>query len=296
MADARRTAVWFLTLVAVVVAGDHLFAWTLNRLVVRSQFRYSRLYGGGNRADIIVLGDSRGAISFPTPLIEDLTGQRALNLSYAGMSPRIAEALLLDYLDRNPPPRMVVLEVSSVISEGALVKELRTFAGLSPRLAALYRQEHPVAAVAGSLFKLYPLNSEMFLDVLHHMRRPDQDVSPQPYLPEAARIRRGSWRLEPRVENIAAVERMVRLLRARGIDVRLVIAPYAPEKQPVNVAQFVDLLTQRTGAPVWNYSAAIGDPDVFADGVHLHVRGVVELMKILRRDGFFGMAQPPARF
>jgi len=292
MTDARRAALWLLALVAIVIAGDHLFAWTLNRLVVRSQFRYSRVYRGGNRADILVFGDSRGAISFPTPLIEEMTGRRVLNLSYNSMSPPIAEAVLLDYLDHNPPPRMVVLEVSSVIGDGALVTELRTFAGLSPRLAALYRQAHPVAAVAGRLFKLYPLNSEMFLDVLHHMRRPDQDVITQPYRPAGlARIPRGHWRLNPRVENIAAVARIVHLLRARGIEVRLVITPYAPEKQPVNLREFIDLLTKRADAPVWSYAAAIGDPDVFADGVHLHVRGVVELLKILRRDDFFGMAR-----
>lgn len=296
MTDARRAAVWLAALVAVVVAGDHLFAWALNRLVVRSQFRYSRVYRGGNRADILVLGDSRGNISFPATLIEEQTGRRVLNLSYNSMSPRIAEAVLLDYLDHNPPPRMVVLEVSSVIGVGALVKELRTFAGLSPRLAALYQQEHPVAAFAGRWFKLYPLNSEMFLDVLHHMRRPDQDVTPQPYLPAAVRNRLGRWRLDPRVENVAAVERIVRLLRARGIEVRLVITPYAPANQPVNVAEFADLLAKRTGVPVWNYSAALHDPDVFADGVHLHVPGVVDFLKILGRDDFFGMAQPPARF
>jgi hypothetical protein len=297
MTDRRRAAVWLLVLAAVVVAGDHLTAWMLNRLVVRSQFRYSRVYRGGDRAEILVLGDSRGAISFPAPLVEEMARGRVLNLSYSGMSPLISEAVLLDYLDHNPPPRMVVHEVSSVISEGALVTEMRTFAGLSPRLAALYQQAHPVAAVAGRLFRLYPLNSEMFLDVLHHMRRSDQDVIRQPYRPAGlARMSRGHWRLDPRAENIASVARIVHLLRVRGIEVRLVITPYAPENQPVNLREFIDLLTKRTEAPVWNYAAALDDPDVFADGVHLHVRGVVELLKILRRDDFFGMAQPPPRF
>src|SRR5205823_10293275 len=101
MDNVRRAAIWLLALMAVVIGGDHLFATALHRVLMRSQFRFSRIYRGGNRAGIVVLGDSRGVHSFYAPAMEELTGQRVLNLSYNSMVPPIAEAVLLDYLERN---------------------------------------------------------------------------------------------------------------------------------------------------------------------------------------------------
>jgi hypothetical protein len=51
---------------------------------------------------VIVIGDSRGVHSFYAPRLEQLTGRPALNLSFNSMSMPIAEALLADYLERNP--------------------------------------------------------------------------------------------------------------------------------------------------------------------------------------------------
>src|SRR5947208_1172355 len=168
MSNARRAMIWLVALVAVIAAGDRLFAVVLERLLLRSQFRFSRLYRGGNDADIIVLGDSRGVHSFYAPAIEEMTGRRALNLSYNSMSPRIAEAVLLDYLDHNEPPRLLIMEVTGAIVSGALITDLRTYGGLSPRIAALYAEGHPKEAAAGRVFRLFPLNSEFFLQSLHY--------------------------------------------------------------------------------------------------------------------------------
>ena len=296
MSDVRRALIWLIALVAIVIAGDHVLAWVLHKVVVRSQFRYSRLYRGGNSADVIVLGDSRG-LSFYAPAIEELTGLRALNLSYNSMSPRIAEAILMDYVEHNRPPRMVVIEVTSSIVSGALASELQTYAGLSPRLAALYAEEHPVAAVAGRTFRLFPLNSEFFLAVLHYMRQTDQDWIRREVMAPAVRTRpRNHWRLVPFADNVDALVRMAGLLHQRRIEVRLVIAPYGPSNVPVNVAGFADLITLRTQTPVWNYAGAVADADEFADQVHLNERGSRVFLRMLQRDGTFGMTRPPARF
>ena len=296
MSDVRRALIWLVALVAIVIAGDHVLAWVLQKILVRSQFRYSRLYRGGNSADVIVLGDSRG-LSFYAPAIEELTGLRALNLSYNSMSPRIAEAILLDYVEHNRPPRMVIIEVTSAIVSGALTSELRTYAGFSPRLAALYAERHPIAAVAGRMFRLFPLNSEFFLAVLHYMRQTDQDWIRREAMAPAVRTRpRHRWRLAPSVDNVEALARMVGLLHQRGIEVRLVIAPYGPSNVPVNVAAFADLITRRAHTPVWNYVGAVIDPDEFADQVHLNERGSRVFLRMLQRDGAFGMTRPPARF
>jgi hypothetical protein len=296
MSDVRRAMVWLLVLAAIVIAGDHLAAIVLRQVLLRSQFRYSRLYRGGNDADIIILGDSRGVHSFYAPALEEMTGHRVLNLSYNSMSPPIAETLLMDYLDRNRAPRMVILEPTCAITSGALTSELRTYAGLSPRMAAMYATTHPAAARAARLFWLFPLNSEFFIQALHYIRRSDQDWIIRETIPPVLRERSYRWPLVPGAANVEALVRMVRMLRARNIEVRLIMAPYAPNNVPQNAAGFATLLSRRTRQPVLNYTAAIGDFDLFADTVHLNERGSRELLRMLVRDGVLGMARTPTRF
>ncbi len=297
MNDVRRAVIWLLILAAVIVAGDHVLAAALHRVLMRSQFRYSRLYCGGNHANVIVLGDSRGVHSFYAPAIEELTQLRVLNLSYNSMSPRIAEAVMLDYVEHNQQPRMVIIEVTCVIVSGALTTELRTYAGLSPRLAALYAEKHPVAAVAGRVFRLFPLNSEFYLEALHYMRQSDQDwIYRYSMSPAMRALPRDRWPLVPISENVDALDRMVGELRRRGIEVRLVVAPYSPAIVPGDMPEFLDVLTRRTRLPVRNYAGAVVDLDAFADGVHLNERGSRAFLRILQRDGVFGMTQPPRRF
>ena len=295
MSEVRRAAVWLVVLLAVVIAGDHLLALALHQVLVRSQFRYSRLYRGGNDADVVIIGDSRGVHSFYAPALEQMTGLRVFNLSYNSLSPHVAEALILDYLERNRPPRMVILEATSVITSGAVASQLRTYAGFSPRLAALFARDHPLEARLSLLFWLFPLNSEFFIEALHYIRRSDQDWIRRDVIPPALRTEKGGP-LQPLPDEVDALVRIVRVLQQRGIDVRIVVAPYAPARQPTNMPEFLGLIAGRTQLPVWNYVDAVHDFDGFADGVHLNERGSRELLAMLVRDGAFGMARPAARF
>jgi len=287
MSEIRRAVVWLMTLVAIVIAGDHLLALALRQVLLRSNFRYSRLYRGGNDADVVILGDSRGVHSFYAPALEELTGLRALNLSYNSMSPRVMEAVLLDYLERNRAPRLVLIEPTCVIVGDALATELRTYSGFSPRLAALYAAKHPAAAAASRAFWLYPLNSEFFLEAIHYARRSDQDWIHHDVVPPALRVPGGTWRLTPYAEQVDALVRIVRALRQRGIEVRLVAAPYAPVRRPANAAEFAAMIAARTGVAVRNDIASIDDLDSFADTVHLNERGSRALLALLVRDGVF---------
>jgi hypothetical protein len=207
---------------------------------------------------------------------------------------RIAEAVMLDYLDRNRPPRLVIIEITSVAFEGELTSELRTYADFSRRLSSLYDEAHPSAAVAGRAFHLLNLNSGFYLEALHYMRRSDQDWIMRSAMPPA--LRNSSpvqWRL-PTPENLAALNRMIQVLRRRGVEVRLVLAPYCPA--PPNMGEFATIVAQSTATPVWNYAGSMCDPNDFADTVHLNERGSRALLAMMKRDGLFGMTAPPPRF
>jgi hypothetical protein len=294
MTDVRRALIWFAALIAAIVAGDRVLSWMLNRLLLRSQFRYSRLYSGGINADVLLIGDSRGVHSLYAPAIEEMTGLRTFNLSYNSMSTRIVEAVLLDYLDRNRTPRLVIIEVTCTTTAGALTSELRTYAATSPRLSRLYAEAYPYAGAAGRAFHLLNLNSAFTLEALHYMRRSDQDWINRSTMPVALRQTPGKMWKPPRPENLAALGRIVGELRRRGIEVRLVVAPYHPMPLNMNVSAIV--IANSAGMRVWNYGDAIEDPDDFADTVHLNERGSRALLAMMQRDGVFGMAQQSPRF
>ena len=96
--DVRKGLIWIAAFVLVVLAGDRAFSWLAQRVLVRSQFRYSRLYRGGNDAEIVILGDSRGVNSFYAPGMEKLTGARVLNLSEWTTFTKILLPAVLPYM------------------------------------------------------------------------------------------------------------------------------------------------------------------------------------------------------
>jgi len=287
MKDARRTAVWLAALVAIVFAGDRFLTLLCDSALLRSQFRFSRVYRGGNDAGIVIMGDSRGVHSFYAPALERLTGQRVLNLSYNSMSSRIAEAVLGDYVERNRAPRVVLIEITHLAVASDLATELKTYTHHSARLTTLYAETHPYAARVGRVFRLHAYDSEFFLRSLAYLRRSDQDWINRSIIgPELLAAPAPERRLQIRPESLDALERTVHMLRARGITVRLVIAPYQAGAI-TNLAEYMDIVSGRVHQPVLSYAAAGGPSEHFADRVHMNQRGAEELARILVRDGAF---------
>lgn len=290
MSDVRKSLTWIAAFIAVVLAGDRMLAWIAQQILVRSQFRYSRLYRGGTDADIVILGDSRGVNSFYAPAMETMTGERVFNLSYNSMSPAVAEALLMDYLERNRKPKLMIVEVTSAIVSGEVLTELRPYAGMSPRLMALYAAKHPYAAIASRVFHLLPLNSSFAIEALHYMRRGDQDWIMRTVMPPERQVRERD-RLRPMPGSMEALGRMAQTCRQRGIEVRLLIAPYYKDigNLPWFLGELARAVQPDAHVRIGNYANAIQDPEAFADHVHLNERGSVQFLELLRRDLFIGM-------
>ena len=289
MKDARRTAVWLAALIAVVFAGDRLLALFCDQVLLRSQFRFSRVYRGGSNAGIVIMGDSRGVHSFYAPALERLTGQRVLNLSYNSMSSRIAEAVLGDYVERNPAPHIVIIEITHLAVASDLATELKTYTHHSARLRALYAERHPHAARLGRVFRLHAYDSEFFLRALAYLHRSDQDwINRSTIGPELLAAPAPERRLGILPESLDALERTVRMLRARGITVRLVIAPYHAPERATNLDEIMARVSGRVHLPVLNYVAVGGPPEHFADRVHMNQRGAEQFARTLARDGVLG--------
>src|SRR5262249_35404314 len=94
-------------------------------------------------------------------------------------------------------------------------------------------------------------------------------------------------------DETVALAHLIRTLQQRGIEIRIVFAPYA---LPItNAPGLIRLIEARTGMRVLNYIDPVKDRGDFADGIHLNETGSRELLSILVRDGVFGMARTPAR-
>ncbi|HTO07888.1 MAG TPA: hypothetical protein VMR86_12625 [Myxococcota bacterium] len=302
MRDALRTALFRLAvLAACVLAGDRALSALFDSQLLRSQFRFSVAARGGQPANLLVLGDSRGVNGLYAPELERLTGMHVLNLAYNGMSTLVAEAVLRDYLQRNETPRAVLLEVTNVQDAHTLLNGLMCYWRQGPALAALAREWSPLNARAVSAFHLYAYNGEIPMRVLFYRNRSDQDwinrYRISPAVIEDAR-QASDFEFATRDENLAALGRMTTLARERGIALRLVVVPYLPEF--VAHARNWDGWIQRIqaaagGERIWDYGHAVTDHAHFADRLHLNEVGGVPFAELLARDGFLAFDARAAR-
>lgn len=280
----------------VFFSGDRLFSRSLGNAVISSEFRYSRLYRGAAAADILVLGDSRGVHSFFAPGIEEATGLSVVNLSFNGMPMRGSECLLLDYLERHPTPKLVVIEVTSLRASLDVLDDLRPYVKYSNRLRELYSSLFPASAYGLQVSNLYQYNCEMFYRICYYLGRSDQSwimtntvkddlLASSETQVTSIPLDSPEWK-----ENSAALSRICAAAQERKIKLRLVIAPYLPSYRR-NIQNWPEVLQSLSesapGFQIADYSLALNDISEFADRMHLNNRGAETFRSILEQDNLF---------
>lgn len=293
-AQIRSAALRLSLLAALAFAGDRLFGRVGSELMLSSELRFSVAARGGLPPNVLVLGDSRGVNGFWAPELARVSGLPAFNLAYHGMSTRIAEAILRDYLTRNAAPRLVVLEVTNVQDNHDLASALGGYWSLSPSLDTLARGLFPHNAEAAGISRLFALNGEIFFRALRYRNHSDQDwinrLRTTPEILAAARA------LEPfafraRAENLEALGRIVALAREHGCELRLVAVPYLPEfiAHATNWDAWLSQIARAAGPDerVWDYGHADSNSAHFADRLHLNESGAAPFLELLAHDGFF---------
>jgi hypothetical protein len=277
----------YLLLLLLFFAGDRLGGYVLEREVMASQFRFSRLYDGRAAADVLLLGNSRG-LTFYQPHIESITGKTTCNLSYNGLPMDVAEALVLDYLDRYPAPQKLLIDITLCDRENdALLTGFLCYGGLSQRLHQLVRQKSPEAWWGAQVSHLYRYNHELFQRALFYRNRSDADwlldraIAPE----QAAQASQHSYDLQVQDNLIQSLVATVAAARAKGVAIALVIGPYCPGFQVPQLDALKQVVMQRTGLPVHDYRAALPDASDFGDYMHPNKKGSVVYLDLLRRDG-----------
>lgn len=278
---------WIFLFLLLAFLGDRLGGWLLSRQVEASQFRYSRLYDGRAKADILLLGNSRG-LAFYQPYLEKITGKTTFNLSYNGLPMDLANALVQDYLDRYPAPQTLLLDITACDRENdALLSGFLPYAASSARLDALIRRKLPKVWWGAQVSSLFRYNNEVSQRALYYRRRSDSDWlldrAIAPALAATVDTQHFDFKLQPYL--MEQMAELVAAARAHGVSVQLVIGPYLPHFTVNNLDALKAEAERLTGLPVHDYRNALTDPAAFGDFMHPNRQGSQQYLDLLKADG-----------
>ncbi len=282
-----RKLLWFVGLFALLFAGDRLAGYFLQKQIDSSQFRYSRMYRGDAAADILLVGNSRG-LTFYQPYIEEITGKKTFNLSYNGLPMDASKALVLDFLERYPKTKTMVIDITAADREN---KELLTgflsYSIHSQRLDTLIRGRQPKFWWGAQVSKLTCFNNEIFQRGLFHKNKTDEDwmldrvISPK----LAAEVSANKYALEVHPYLILQLSEMAAAAKKQGVDVRLVIGPYFPNFNVENLDALKTAAENATGLTVFDYRNALPGAEFFGDFMHPNKKGAMVFIDLMKRDG-----------
>jgi hypothetical protein len=291
---APRAVIFLALFVPALFAGDRLIAAACAHLVGKSHDRYVELYEGRAQADVLVIGNSRADNHFPPQLTGDLLGKRVVNYGLGGVSTVLAEALVADYVEKNGPPKMIIVEPTCLTVEPAAIGDMRLFAIDSQRIRGLTEHYMPTFFWAAEIFHSFSFNNEMFMRTLGQLRSaPGDRVHSTQVTPELMEVIRSRGR-NPLVnfpDNEAALTRLLDYIRSKKIALRVVITPYLPV-QMANLSNFAawrdhlfELGVRRD--ELYDYSSRFDRPEYFRDGLHMNTDGIKRLLALMVADGVY---------
>lgn len=313
----RKHLVWISSFLCLAFGGDRLAGYFLERITNNSQFRYSRLYNSTEDADILFIGNSRG-LTFFQPEAERLTKVKTMNLSYNGMPADLAKCLVMDYLDRHAPPKVMIVDVTLCDRENDVLKSgFNLYTPKSLRLDTLLRGmttgddnfAGTKVVVGGNVSHLYRHNSEIFQRVLYHRNKTDEDWLIDRVIGEktATDTALSSYKVRMFPNMVAHFKEMIDYAKSKGVEVKLVINPYFPafaESAEMKDSFLIPLKTSVkavTGLPVHDFSTALTEMDEIGDLQHANKKGSIHYMNILLEKGilskdvfFMGLNLPPS--
>ena len=282
--------IWIVATIALTFGGDRLGGYALHKITENSGFRYARLYNGQAKADILLIGNSRG-LTFYQPHIEAITGKKTFNLSYNGMPMNLAATLADDYLAKYTAPQLAIIDVTICDRENAaLINGFTSYISMSPRLDSLIGVTDTATQNAAKLSHLYRYNNEIADRTLYYRgQRSDEDwlldrVISDNMLAAADTMSPYSITLEKNM--VAALKHTVRALHAQGVDVKLVINPYFPAfaDKITNMQAYKTGIETAIGLPVLDYSRAVAGAENFGDYQHLNKAGSQKFLDLLFTD------------
>jgi hypothetical protein len=281
-----KKASWVIFFIAVLFAGDRLIGMYFQHVVDKSLFRYSRMYRGEGKADIVIVGNSRGLNLFQ-PYMEQQTGRKTFSLCYYSMPMEIAGAIAEDYLDRYKV-QTVLCEVSIVeMSDDRLLSGFTTYIPDSKRIDSVLKSTVKESWISSQVSHIYRFNNEVFQRALYYQNRLDDDWFFDRTISDRAIKEADGQGVEWKVpeKHVQDLKQLADYCKARNINLKFIIGPFFPKFQVKNLDKLKKRIEEVTGIPVRDYSYAIQDVTAFSDYNHANIKGGKEVVDMMIRDG-----------
>lgn len=273
---------------------DWIGSIILEKLLLKSKFRYVRMYEGKSPSDTVIVGNSRGVNSFFAPLIEKKIGKQIANISYNGLKIELATALLKDYVEIYNP-KLVIVEGSMLFNrpkDVGLLKDFKLYQGYSKRLSELIDRDANNEFIATKLFKLYKFNTSFFYRNLVYLNKSDKTWINN-YKLSSALVEKTQkmepFSLEIWEESLTQLKKELNLLKQKGITVKIIFGPYLPDYK-IKVENYNSLMTRlknELGVEIFDYSDALTEQKYFGDRVHSNKAGAIILGEQMVNNGVF---------
>lgn len=223
----------FLLLAVVsLVAADRLTGYGLGLLVKASDYRLSRIYAGTAASDVLVSGNSVGnAMLIPTRITK-IMHRPVFSIASHGMDAITQRAFIEDYLERQPAPRLALIEIRPVFNAANNAPAFSTYQALSPKVRMAVHDAEGSVSIWAEIFHSFRVNSPQLPGILWKtFDRDDQQTGPSNGQINAALIADWSSRTQkPHVSPIQlkALIATVAKLEQKGTKVILLMAPLHP--------------------------------------------------------------------
>lgn len=279
---------WFLLLIAITLIGDRVGGYFLQRIVDKSNFRYTSLYQGKAQADILLVGNSRG-LSFYQPHVEEATQKTTFNLSYNGMPVDLARVLVEDYFERHPAPSLVLIDITlSDKYNIPLISGFTAYNTYSKRLDSLIQAVNPKLYYACKISHLLRFNNEVFLRALYYQgNTTDKNWLLDRVISDGMREKVTQEPYKIDLIKIEELKAIIKIAQKNGSEVKLTVTPYYPpfRHHMKGLDQFIAAVEEHTQLPVHDYSNALSDYKFFGDYMHINKDGSKSLIQLLQQDG-----------
>ena len=264
---------------ALIVLGDRVATMAISKLLHSSEFRFSKLYTGRVLTDVAIFGNSRALHSLYAPELNQDGCYFSYQLSYNGLSLLSVEQLIYDYLDKNPSPKVIILEVSVFYSEQVADKQLSIYKADSPRIEGYLNGLDSSLINWPVIFNLLDYNSQMLVRSLIHLNKTDQNWINRGKLLSSIAVHEGDQKKVYSFDSYRsdALERLYKKLSEDSINLILYAAPYHS-----NVSQLVQnpytwdkevSFAHMDGVDFLDFRRMETEDENYTDYLHLNIDG-----------------------
>lgn len=289
-----RNFKFILFFIIIFIIGDRFISSSLISLSKYSSLPYAKIYTERAKSDILILGDSRAYHHLNENDWTVASSYKTFSLSMTGSPMLLQEVLLKDYIVKYGNPKLIAIELNSLISPFDKILSLKYLGLMSDNFQNLMSEYYYKHYMLCKTFNLLFLNSIDYLNMLHKIfvRYSQPILFGNITEDELIVVRENGYSpyFQNRKYNLKSLERII---EDYGDDIKIIfiITPFnknflekqhEKDKWMHEVRQIIPSKMQ-----LYDYSSSIINNEYYFDDRHLNDKGVKNLLDIMIRENFF---------